>query len=45
MITQQLELPPTTTWVEYTYIWMHQGQNVYLTIQCVSNDAFALFDR
>jgi hypothetical protein len=43
MITPTAGVTPTTTWVEYTYnLDAYQGQNVYLTIQCVSNDAFAL---
>jgi PKD repeat protein len=33
-----------TTWTQYTYdLNAYNGQNVYLAIQCVSNDAFAFF--
>ena len=42
-ITPVAGVTPTTTWVEYTYnLDTYQGQNVYLTINCVSVDAFAL---
>lgn len=41
-ITTGTGVTPTTTWAEYTYnLDAYQGQNVYITIQCVSNDAFA----
>lgn len=41
-ITPTAGITPTTTWAEYTYnLDAYQGQNVYITIQCVSNDAFA----
>lgn len=43
MITPTAGVTPTTTWTEYTYnLDAYQGQNVYITIQCVSLDAFAL---
>ena len=42
-ITPAAGVTPTTSWVEYTYdINAYQGQNVYIAIQCISSDAFAL---
>ena len=43
MITPAAGVVPTATWAEYTYaLDAYQGQNVYIAIQCVSSDAFAL---
>lgn len=44
MITPTAGVTPPTTWTEYTYNLnaSYQGQNVYIGIQCVSADAFAL---
>lgn len=43
MITPTAGVVPTTSWVEYSYpLDTYQGQNVYIAIQCVSADAFAL---
>ena len=42
-ITPAAGVSPAAAWVEYTYdINAYQGQNVYIAIQCVSVDAFAL---
>lgn len=42
IITTGTGVTPTTTWAEYTYnLDAYQGQNVYIAIQCISNDAFA----
>lgn len=43
MITPTAGVTPTTSWVEYSYpLDAYQGQNVYIAIQCLSVDAFAL---
>jgi hypothetical protein len=43
MITSTAGVTPPTVWTEYTYsLDAYAGQNVRITIQCVSDDAFAL---
>ena len=43
MITPAAGVTPPTAWTEYTYsLQAYAGQNVRITIQCVSDDAFAL---
>jgi hypothetical protein len=42
IITTGTGVTPTTSWAQYSYnLDTYQGQNVYIAIQCVSNDAFA----
>lgn len=44
IITPSPGVTPTTVWAQYTYaLDAYQGQNVYIAINCISNDAFAFF--